>query len=181
MKKAFTILAIITAVVVVGAGLSNQVDPQPADVSRLIPTSQIPPSKTDPKKTPIIKESQIDINTTQPKTGSPLIKPITDTNEQSQTTTTTQQQVDTTQETFVHQQQPQPSFFANLFGRRRERYWCQDNGNGTVTYGTANWVCERRVLFCVNGYWDYGIGLTMPGSAATCDMYLEGVPTIVAP
>ncbi len=187
MKKAFIILAVIVAVVVVGMSVSTPVEPQPANVSQIVPRrSQVPPVKTNPTKTqaPTTRTTE---DTLRPQTNTipskeissdPKIEVVNIKQQPTATTSTTQptlQTIDTTSVT------GESSIFSNLFGRRKEHYWCQDNGNGTVTYGTANWVCDRRVLFCVSGHWDYGIPLTMPGNTQTCSMFLEGVPTIVAP
>jgi hypothetical protein len=191
MKKT-VIFFVIAAVLVVGFGMSRNINPQPADVSRSVPISgsqKLGPAvdNSNLKKTPIVTNSASNeilvrpSTTTKPSTSTPKtseIKPqIVPIKEISST-------VSSATETLEQQHStPQSSMIATLFGRRRERYWCQDNGDGTVTYGTANWVCDKRPLnlICLGGHWDYGIGLTMPGGASTCAGYLQGVPSISLP
>ncbi len=174
MKKIIGISVATLAIVVVVMSIGRGIDPQPAQTSKIVPlgtnqrigpavnnSTTVPkggvllPQKTDlvvdpagPNKTEPSSETQV----------SPIVSPIKETTS-----------IDTgTQESLVKT--------SGLFNRRREKFWCEVNGNGTITYGTATWTCERHFLFfCTSGSWDYGVGLTMPGNANSCAGFLQGV------
>lgn len=60
--------------------------------------------------------------------------------------------------------------------KKREGFWCQVNGDGTITYGSASWSG-----WWIFGHWEYGVGNTMPGGANSCAAFLDGVNTVQAP
>lgn len=170
MKKIIGISVATLAIVVVVMSIGRGIDPQPAQTSKIVPlgtNQRIGPAVNNSTTTPkggvsLPQEPDLVVDPGPNKTESSLetqVSPIKETTSIINTNI-----------------QESPVTSSGLFNRRKEKFWCEVNGNGTITYGTATWTCERHFLFfCTSGSWDYGVGLTMPGNANSCAGFLQGV------